>query len=328
MGIYQAISRWSVAEGTDKNVKKSDVWSVSVKDISGSDYSDNSGKEVTLDGKSKEKSFSKNVKLMDCSSEGCEKQILSEEEKRKFDKCNYEGYVESDPDSKVSFNQCNENEVKDITIISDKAKLSYNSYRIDKDGNVDVPQVTNLTDSVEQYDEEENIGSDYSEDFLHIGPPVFLDRNGIAITIMDVNGKCCRASRVICKKTQYKNEKAKSCKVELGKILCEKPEIGSKKEYQTCSQLKAFAREKEYIQNKLHTKDKISDKSFQHDYAQTHKLFSMITHKRTNAQTNAKSKQINKITGEDLIKAVKKINTMSPKKAKINPKCINEEEKR
>merc|ERR1712042_100479 len=311
--IHQAISRWSV----------------SVKDISGSDYSDNSGKEVTLDGKSKEKAllypkknlFSKNVKLMDCSSEGCEKQILSEEEKRKFDKCNYEGYVESDPDSKVSFNQCNENEVKDITIISDKAKLSYNSYRIDEDGNVDVPQVTNLTDSVEQYDEEENIGSDYSEDFLHIGPPVFLDRNGIAITIMDVNGKCCRASRVICKKTQYKNEKAKSCKVELGKILCEKPEIGSKKESQTCSQLKAFAREKEYIQNKLHTKDKISDKSFQHDYAQTHKLFSMITHKRTNAQTNAKSKQINKITGEDLIKAVKKIN-MSPKKAKINPKCI------
>merc|ERR1712142_1129144 len=207
MGIYQAISRWSVAEGTDKNVKKSDVWSVSVKDISGSDYSDNSGKEVTLDGKSKEKAllypkknlFSKNVKLMDCSSEGCEKQILSEEEKRKFDKCNYEGHVESDPDSKVSFNQCNENEVKDITIISDKAKLSYNSYRIDKEGNV---------------------GSDYSEDFLHIGPPVFLDRNGIAITIMDVNGKCCRASRVICKKTQYKNEKAKSCKVELGKILC------------------------------------------------------------------------------------------------------------
>ena len=48
------------------------------------------------------------------------KQILSEEEKTKFDKCSYEGQMVSDPDSRVSFNQCNENDVKDVTVVSEK----------------------------------------------------------------------------------------------------------------------------------------------------------------------------------------------------------------
>ena len=61
---------------------------------------------------------------MECTKEGCQKQPLSKEEKAKYDNCNYKGHVISDPDSKVSFIQCDENGVKDISIVSDKVKKS------------------------------------------------------------------------------------------------------------------------------------------------------------------------------------------------------------
>ena len=64
--------------------------------------------------------FSKKFKVMECTKDGCVRQKLSQEQKTKFAKCNYEGHVLSDPDSKVSFIQCNENGVKDVSIVSEK----------------------------------------------------------------------------------------------------------------------------------------------------------------------------------------------------------------
>ena len=64
--------------------------------------------------------FSKKFKVTGCSKDGCVRQKLSREQKTKLDNCNYEGRVVSDPDSKVSLIQCNENGVKDVSIVSEK----------------------------------------------------------------------------------------------------------------------------------------------------------------------------------------------------------------
>ena len=57
---------------------------------------------------------------MECSENGCENQPLSKEEFRKWDNCIYKGYLLSDPDSKVILDQCHENGVVDISIVSEK----------------------------------------------------------------------------------------------------------------------------------------------------------------------------------------------------------------
>ena len=70
----------------------------------------------------------------------------------------------SDPDSKVSFSECNENGVKDFSIVSDQVRKKYrnpginytifkggfqfDSYRIGEDGVIRVPEVQAFTDHV------------------------------------------------------------------------------------------------------------------------------------------------------------------------------------
>ena len=92
------------------------------------DYSDNPGKVIVLDGETHEKAllyprdnlFSKNFQIEECSNKGCQKEPLSKEERNKLDQCSFGGHVLSDPDSKVSLNQCDDNGVKDISIVSEK----------------------------------------------------------------------------------------------------------------------------------------------------------------------------------------------------------------
>ena len=92
------------------------------------DYSGDSGKVIVLDGKTKARAmlypkdnlFSKNFQIEECSSKGCKKEPLSRKERKKLDKCSFEGHVVGDPDSKVSLNQCDDNGVKDISIVSEK----------------------------------------------------------------------------------------------------------------------------------------------------------------------------------------------------------------
>ena len=85
-----------------------------------------------MDGKSNEKAvlfpkknlFGSKFKIRECSNKGCKKESLSREEMEKLDKCVYQGHVVSDPDSKVSLNQCDEKGVKDISVVSEKVCIS------------------------------------------------------------------------------------------------------------------------------------------------------------------------------------------------------------
>ena len=67
--------------------------------------------------------FSRNLKINECSKKGCKKKTLSKDEKAKFDKCNYKGYVVSDPDSKVSLTTCNDHGINDIVVVSQKVNM-------------------------------------------------------------------------------------------------------------------------------------------------------------------------------------------------------------
>merc|ERR1712142_487201 len=145
--------------------------------------------------------------------------------------------------------------VKDVTVVSEKAKLSHNSYRIDKDGNVDVPQVTNFTDSIEEdLDEEKNTGLDYSEYLLQMGPPVFLDKNGIGVTVLDVNGKCCRASRNKCKTITYENGRATECKVQLVKYFVKSKKKNQRKDFTLAHNLKNMQEKMQINKQKMRKK--------------------------------------------------------------------------
>ena len=64
--------------------------------------------------------MAKNFKLTKCGKSGCHSKKLAEEEKDKFSKCNYEGSLDSDQESKVTLAACNKNGFKDITIVSSK----------------------------------------------------------------------------------------------------------------------------------------------------------------------------------------------------------------
>ena len=66
--------------------------------------------------------FAKDFKLTKCGKSGCHSKKLTEEEQYKLSKCNYEGSLDSDQESKVNVAACNENGVKDIAIVSNKVE--------------------------------------------------------------------------------------------------------------------------------------------------------------------------------------------------------------
>ena len=96
------------------------------------DYSDEPVKQIFLDGKRVEIAevrprpsvLSKNMKISRCSRNGCEERRLSREQRIKLERCNYEGSLLSDPDSKVSLVACRGDDVNDIQVISDHVSIT------------------------------------------------------------------------------------------------------------------------------------------------------------------------------------------------------------
>ena len=77
------------------------------------------GREV-INVQPKKSLLAKNFKLTKCGKSGCHSEKLTENEKRKFSACNYEGSLKSDQGSKVNVAACNKNGVQDIAIVSNK----------------------------------------------------------------------------------------------------------------------------------------------------------------------------------------------------------------
>jgi len=150
---------------TSSPTPKSDVKQIIISNKAG-DYSDEPVKQIILDGKRNEIAevkprpsvLSRDLKISKCSKHGCEERRLSREQRIKLERCNYEGSLLSDPDSKVSLVACRGDDVNDIQVISDHTSLENNEYRINSDGTV---SVSNLTMDSDEHSFEENIGQDY-----------------------------------------------------------------------------------------------------------------------------------------------------------------------
>ena len=66
----------------------------------------------------------------------CSKQPVDQALKNLLKGCNFEGEIEGDPQSVVSMVQCDE-DVADITVMSDKAGLDNTNFRLHSDGRVE-----------------------------------------------------------------------------------------------------------------------------------------------------------------------------------------------
>jgi len=152
---------------TSSRTPKSDVKQIIISNKAG-DYSDEPVKQIILDGKRNEIAevkprpsvLSKDFKISKCSKHGCEEKRLSREQRIRLEKCNYEGSLLSDPDSKVSLVACRGDDVNDIQVISDHSSLENNAYRVNFDGTVTVSNTTIDSDE-DPFEEEGKIGQDY-----------------------------------------------------------------------------------------------------------------------------------------------------------------------
>jgi len=342
--LLQSVKSSSTSSNSEEEIE-SDVHEITITDKAG-DYSDNPAKEVVLDGKNNEKAvlhprkslFSKNFKIKECSKKGCKKKTLSKDEKAKFDKCNYKGYVISDPDSKVSLTTCNDHGINDIVVVSEKTNLTHDSYRIHKDGSVKVPQLRNFTDvvddTIDQDDDEEDLtktGFDYSDDSRDMKEPVFFDKNNVGIGVKDVGNGCCRPTKTKCKELKTKTDKKAECKYTQGKTLCEKKTKGAGR-IQTCSQLKEYVRTQAAKQKNKRVKDekkaKEEEEKKEDDEEDESDDSGDYTKEKKDSETNKKksTKNINELSKSKLEKYIREIN--SPKtNQKPNPKCRKKKSK-
>ena len=64
--------------------------------------------------------FSKKTRITECSKKGCNAKKISKQQIAKLEHCNFEGYLLSDPDAKVSLVKCSQNGANSVQVISEK----------------------------------------------------------------------------------------------------------------------------------------------------------------------------------------------------------------
>jgi len=213
----------------------SDVKSATILNVVSQDYSGDAeeNKVITLnneaDGKEeivlkkKESIFNKNFKIKECA-KTCEETKLNEVEQEALGDCIFEGKLKSDKDSTVQVHGCEDKgHAIDISLLSEKANLKYNSYRIHNNGTIETDSEAKFTDVPSSKALSEK-GSDYEDDFLEDEPPLkFVNSRGETVSYVRVEKpgaeSCCRATKSKC----YESKNAgveKSCSTTMGKIKC------------------------------------------------------------------------------------------------------------
>merc|ERR1712042_115555 len=264
-----------------------------------------------------------------------------------------------DPDSKVTLTTCDENGVKEISIVSEKANVTHDSYRIHNDSRVEVPQVINFNDDVKEPlddgDDDEgwtDVGMDYSDDDKSdFDLPVFFDAKKNAITVKRVNEHCCRPSRAQCTKKQTREgnrvTEVTECNVRLGRTLCDSQD-GGKRGINTCSALIKYARAQAAKQKQTRQEEETTtttttkttttttekpvteseEDSDSEEYSdeeedsedQYDEVENKSVSKEEKGDSYVKSKTVKELSKSELEKVVKEI-TLPPSKGKPNPKC-------
>merc|ERR1719167_1496224 len=92
---------------------------------------------------------------------------------------------------------CSQSGITDISLASSALELESSQYRIHKDGKVRVSNKTHISHSLKPPIEQ---GSDYKDTEEEDLPEVdmIINKNGLVITIDNVNRTCCRPVRTRC----------------------------------------------------------------------------------------------------------------------------------
>merc|ERR1711974_53778 len=218
---------------------ESDVVKVKVRPLKPSDYDlgPSFTKEFSLVGKDKKSEklrvmkkpslFNKNFKVSKCGMSGCKDEPLKAEEEELATRCSFSGKLDSDPDSTVYISGCAGEESMDISLMSKKSKLRFNTYRVEKAGKIKVDENSTFSDVRKNKENEDskdykwtNIGSDYSGDKSGI-PSVLV--NGYTYSYVhkeSKNGeKCCRPIKSKC---DVNKKLGNTCKISRGEVKCGK----------------------------------------------------------------------------------------------------------
>ena len=142
----------------------------------------------------------------------CAKHRIDKKLKNHLKRCNFEGTIKGDPDSKVSLVNC-EKGASDISIVSEKANLDNTNYRVHVNGTLE-------KGSQPVMDEESSeVRTLYSLFFLSPRPLfkdgadyslpkkqkkgkelTYVDRKGNIMTLEMISSNCCRPHKKTCNK--------------------------------------------------------------------------------------------------------------------------------
>merc|ERR1712192_4457 len=157
-----------------------------------------------------------------CGKSGCKDEPFTAEEEKRATRCSFSGKLASDPDSTVYISGCEGKESVDISLMSKKSKLKFNTYRVEKTGKIKVDKNSTFSDVRKNKDGEDyedygwkTIGSDYSDDKKIKGIARVLI-NGFTYSYINKkskNGeKCCRPVKSKCQPDETT--------IKTGKIVC------------------------------------------------------------------------------------------------------------
>jgi len=308
-----------------------DVVSIEMVDV-GNDYGldEEQAKQITfkLDNnedhevivKKRKSIFSDSLKVSDCLGDDCQDTELSENEKEELNKCNYKGKLKDDPDSNVQVSGCKEKDIMDISVISDKAKLKYNTYRADKDGLVNLSR--NETIEVEKPHEGQDYGAidDYKK---NNHPSYFNVKDGMTYSIKyvergkkkaeNVDDMCCRATRQKCDESSNNRKK---CTIARGKVLCGRECIT------LVAKIKILAQKYKEISKKDKKPKTNSEKNEEIDSDE-----SEATYESSEEAKKPSKKKIEEHVGKQIgklsVKELELLDTVQKQNRKKNPKCKN-----
>jgi len=99
--------------------------------------------------------FSKDFKVSKCGKAGCKEEPLAAEEEKQATRCMFTGRLDSDPNSTVHISGCPFEENMDISVMSEKSNLKYNTYRVDPAGNIKVDKNSTFSDELVEAEEVE-----------------------------------------------------------------------------------------------------------------------------------------------------------------------------
>lgn len=224
---------------------KTDVKSIDVLDLLSDDDVSNdysarkgNGKQVVLNHENtavlyqRAPLFSRGMKVESCTGiKKCAKHRIDKKLTNQLKRCNFEGRIQGDPDSKVTLVNC-EKGASDISIVSDRANLDNTHYRVHVNGTLEKGRQPSMEEETSETAGDYTLGNRKNEEKL-----TYVNKKGDIMTLEMMGPICCRPIKKTC-------NKGKDCVKKKGKKLCNRKNRSRKSKIKTCTDLKKHFKKK------------------------------------------------------------------------------------